>query len=221
MSWGLLLACVLWLPGCAGITAKVTNFNAWPADAKGASFAFLQPAGQAGDLEQETYQSYVSQQLEKQGLRPAAAGQAARFLVEVSASGGTRSKTYLEPIYQQELVFIPPRRDSAGNVFPGYWAPDQFGSRYVGDRQVTRIVQIARLRLRLLDTQGASAGQPRPVFDSTGLYEGDDEDLPVLVPYLVRAVFDGFPGRNGQVATLGFDSRTGEVSRRKLLSAKP
>jgi hypothetical protein len=89
--------------------------------------------------------------------------------------------------------------------------PDRFSPRYVGGRTVTRTVQVSNGRLRLLDSQGTAPGKPHAVFESRAIYEGDNEDLPALVPYLVRAVFDGFPGQNGKVRSVSFDSKTGEM----------
>ena len=51
----------------------------------------------------------------------------------------------------------------------------------------------------------------RAVFESRAAYEGDNEDLPDLVPYLVRAVFDGFPGQNGRAREVRLDSKSGEM----------
>jgi undecaprenyl-diphosphatase len=84
---------------------------------------------------------------------------------------------------------------------------------YIGDREVTRTFQVSRLRLRLLDAQAGSAAQPRAVFEATSVYEGDNEDLADLVPYLVRAAFEGFPGANGRVRQVRFDPKTGAVIR--------
>lgn len=70
-----------------------------------------------------------------------------------------------------------------------------------------------QLQLRLLDKQGNPAGQPRPVFESHAVYEGDAA-LPIIASYLVRAVFEGFPGQNGQVNTVSFDRETGAVIRK-------
>ena len=42
----------------------------------------------------------------------------------------------------------------------------------------------------------------------------DGTALPTMAPYLVRAVFDGFPGQNGQVRRVNFDRETGAVIRK-------
>ena len=121
---------------------------------------------------------------------------------------GTRDKKYREAIYQDKYIYTPPYRDAAGNVFSGFWAPNRFGSRYVGDREVVRTVQVSNLRLRLLDSQGNNAGRPQAVFESRAVCEGDNEDLAVVMPYLVRAIFQDFPGQIGRVHVVKFDSKT-------------
>ena len=206
LAIGLVAACA------SPITAKVTSFNQWPADTAGATFSYIRPEDSLNDLEQQAYEGYVQVELEKIGLKRAGQGQVGRFQVDIVTSSNTRNRKFREAVYQNNYVYLPPYRDAAGNVFPGYWAPDRFGSRYVGDREITREVQVSNLKLRLLDAKGYSPGKPRAVFESRAVYEGDNEDLADLVPYLVRAVFDGFPGQNGRVRTLNFDNKTGAIT---------
>ncbi len=198
------------LAACAGpIQTKVTNFNAWPADAAGATYSYASANPQREELEQATYEGYVGAELERHGLRQAVPGQMGRFLVEVTATDTTRQKTVLEPVYDNQLIWTPPTRDRYGNVYHGYWRPDGFGPRYIGDREVQRTVQVNRLAVRILDTQGG--GKPRPVLNTSAIYEGELEDLPDMVPYLARAAFQDFPGRNGRVQVVKFDAKSGEV----------
>ena len=206
-----LLASLL-LAACASpITTKVTSFNQWPLDATGATFSYTKPADKLNDLEQQTYEGYVQIELEKLGLKPATAGQAGRIQVDLSTASSIRNQQVREPIYQDNYVFISPYRNAAGTLFPGSWVRDPFGPRYVGDREFTRVLQSSSLRLRLLDTQGVAPGKPHAVFESTAIHEGVNESLVNLVPYLVRAVFDGFPGQNGRVRLVKFDRETGAV----------
>jgi Domain of unknown function (DUF4136) len=209
--WLALLVAAL-LSACASpITARVTSFNQWPADMAGSTFSFITLVNPTRELEQATYESHVQAELEKRGLKRAPPGQVGRVQVDVATTHRVEEKTYMTPVYQDEYVFLPPYRDAAGNIFPGYWAPDPFGPRYVGDRPINRTVQISSLQLRLLDTKGAAPGKPRTVFESRAIYEGDNGDLPAVVPFLVRAIFDEFPGQNGRTRTVRFDSKTGEL----------
>lgn len=200
------------LTACASpITARVTSFNQWPADTAGSTFSYLTPVDPTRELEQATYESHVQAELEKQGFRRAPAGQVGRLQVEVTTASHGEQRNYLTPVYQDNYVYLPPYRDAAGRIFPGFWAPDPFGPRYVGERQVSLTLQISSLRLRILDTKGSAPDKPRTVFESRVIYEGGGIDLAVLVPYLVRAVFDEFPGQNGQVRTVQFDRKTGAL----------
>jgi hypothetical protein len=203
------------LTACASpIVTQVSNFNQWPSDATGSSFTFIKPPSGTSqpppELELATYQGYAQQELEKLGLRKAAPGQPARLLVELGWVTQPQERTYRQPIYDDRLVFYPPYRNAAGQVFPGYWAPSRFGPTYLGDRIVPYTVQFNQINLRILDTRGSPAGQPRAVFESHAVHEGQAA-LPTMAPYLVRAVFDGFPGQNGQVRRINFDRETGAV----------
>lgn len=208
------------LTACASpITTRVTRFNQWPADANGSTFSFLDRRNTAHELEQATDESHVQVALERLGFKPAPSGQAGRLQVDVGAAHRSEEKTYLQPVYQNSYVFLPPYRDAAGRIFPGVWAPDPFGPRYVGDRPVSQTLQISSLQLRMLDTKPDATGtpppnQPRTVFEAQAVYEGASGDLPVVMPYLVRAVFDDFPGQNGQVRIVKFDRETGTLLKR-------
>ncbi|MGY8903446.1 MAG: DUF4136 domain-containing protein [Burkholderiales bacterium] len=210
---GLALMALTLLGACSTINTKVTSFSAWPADAAGSTFAFVRPANKADDLEQQTYEAYATTTLQSVGLVPVAQGQAPRMLVEVSSNFSTREKVFSEPIYVDQSFFVPGTRDVHGNFQPGYWVRP-FGSGYVGERQVVRTINTSRIKLRLLDTKNAPAGQPKAVYESTAVYAGDNPDLPDLAPYLIRGALDGFPGKNGQVRVLNFDPETGQIIKR-------
>jgi len=208
------LVLVVLLSGCASpITARVSSFQQWPADALGSSFGFLAPADHTRELEQASYASLVATELAKQGLQPAASRQPARMLVDMSVSSQLENRSYSRPVYQDQYVYRPGYCDATGRIYPGYWMPDPFGPRYVGNQQLMETVQVSSLRLRLLDTQGLAGSSPRTVFESTATHEGRPSPLPSVVPYLVRAVFEGFPGANGRVQVVRFKADTGEVIR--------
>lgn len=210
---GCVLALAALVSGCASvITTQVSSFQQWPADAAGSRFSLLAPADPNRSLEQASYGALVAAALEKQGLRQAAPGQTARFLVDLSVSRETEDRASLRPVYRDRYVFHPGYRDAAGRLYPGFWGPDPFGPRYVGDQQVVQTVSLNRLRLRLLDAQ-SDPKSPRTVYEAQALHEGD-APLPSVVPWLVRAVFDDFPAANGSVRLVRFKPDTGEVLRR-------
>jgi Domain of unknown function (DUF4136) len=211
---GLAAALLSLLAACASpITARVTSFNQWPANAAGSTFSYVSRTDNTRELEQATYENYVQAELEKRGLVRAPAGQVGRMQVDVTTSNRSEQRTYLQPIYQDNYVYLPGYRDAAGRIYPGVWTLDPFGPRYVGDRQINTTLQTSTLQVRLLDSQGAPAGKPRTVFESRAIFEGEGsgDNLPQVVPYLVRAVFDDFPGQNGRTRVVRFDRETGAV----------
>ena len=200
------------LTACASpIVTRVTSFNQWPTDTASSRFSFITPVNATRALEQATYEAYVQTELEQRGLNRAATGQEARLQVDAAATSQGHEKTYLRPVYQQSMVFMPPYRDAVGRVFPGRWLPDPFGPQYVGDRELRMMLYTHTFRVRVLDTQGSLTGKPHTVFESNAVYEGAVADLPVMMPYLVRAIFEGFPGQNGQVRSVKFDAKTGAL----------
>jgi hypothetical protein len=202
------------LSGCASpITARVSSFQQWPTDTVGTRFGFLAPVDHTRELEQASYASLVAVELAKLGLQPAAIGEPTRFLVDMSVSSQLENRSYSRPVYQDQYIYRPGFRDAAGRIYPGYWMPDPFGPRYVGNQPLMETIQVSSLRLRLLDTEGPAGSSPRTVFESNATHEGRPSPLSPVVPYLVRAVFEGFPGANGRVQMVRFKLDTGEVIR--------
>jgi hypothetical protein len=200
-AWTTVLGLVLvLLAGCANtLDAKVTRFNQWPADTAGQTFSFT-AADLARELELAAYQAQVAAELQRLGLQPAPPGQAGRFVVELQASLSERQRQQLVAVYSDPWTYVAPWRDAHGRLYGGQWVPDPFGSRYVGDRAVVRTVQQSSLKLRI-----SEPAAQRTVFEATAVHEGSAEDLVEVVPYLVRGVFQDFPGANGQVRRLSFE----------------
>ncbi|WP_291014282.1 DUF4136 domain-containing protein [Hydrogenophaga sp.] len=192
---------LLALAGCAStIDAKVTRFNQWPADATGQTFSFTAPAA-GRELELRAYQTLAARELQTRGLVPSPEGRAGRFLVDVQASQDERQRTQLVPVYVDDWVYVPAWRDPSRH-YGGYWVQERFGSRYVGDREVTRTVQASELRLRISD-QGDSTG--KTVFDASAVQESPSDDLAEVMPFLMQGIFQDFPGANGQVRRMRFE----------------
>ena len=203
------------LTGCASVLhTQVTNFQAWPADAAGSSFSISTASeaesGKWGDLERQSYEAQVAQALQAQGLKPAAAGSKARFQATLRLDTKHENRTFSEPVY------VPAYGVPYGN---GYWGGGVWGDPYfedgvfarpwlpvyAGERRYSVPVEIHLLSVRIVDQQRKPAADSVAgpvVFEAAAQYAGGPVAMPQLMPYLLRSVFDGFPGKNGEVRQL-------------------
>ena len=222
---GLIGSLVLVLAGCASprLATTVTHFQQWPAHAKGAGYTVtVEPVLQAEvgkigetfilpELEAQTYAAYVGQHLQAQGLVPAARPEQARMLVNISIQSRKGVVEVREPFFRPAL----------GVGFGGaHW---HFGGLWMDpwmweDRISRRPVQSYTLQVRIADrhsttqNKGYAPGRAQsqmPVFDGRAEYTGSPVALHKIMPYLIRAVFDGFPGSNGHTHRVVFDRKTG------------
>ena len=155
-----------------------------------------------GELEYASYQSEVAQALIDLGFKPAQPNQVVRFLVEVWPNLTPVILPSYEPVYVQAPVWFPRRGDRGdrGNrlAIDGAFMP--FAPRYVGDQLVLRAVQISHMSVVIRDNLATPMGGRAPtVFESRAEIQGDIPDLAITAPYLVRSIFNGFPGSSGQV----------------------
>lgn len=211
---GLAGAALVLITGCANtLSTQVSTFNQWPADSAGASFS-VQTVKQAAsanwsDLERQTYEKLVADALSQQGLRPAAAGEKARFSAHV------RLDTRQEKVERSQAVYAPawgypygaygwPRGYWHGGIWHDPFLEDGvFGWSapvYLGERRYEQTISMVLLGLRISDSQQkGDTPQGATVFEGSAEYTGQEAALPALMPYLVQALFTDFPGHNGQV----------------------
>ena len=205
------------LAGCANtLHTQVTNFQAWPQDAAGSSFsiatATAAESGKWGELERQSYEAQVAQALQAQGLKPAAAGAKARFQATLRLDTRSENRTYSEPVYLP--AYAAPYGNSywGGGVWgdPYYYEDGVFARQwmpvYAGERRYSQQIDFHLLSVRIVDqARKVGTGEGAVVFDAAAQYAGEPMPMPQLLPYLMRSVFDGFPGQNGQVKQLQFE----------------
>jgi Domain of unknown function (DUF4136) len=200
----------LLLSGCAStLRSDVTSFQRWPANAAGSTFGFKKLVGQEGSLEHASYEDIARAELTRLGLKDAPAGSKPRFEVSLDYGVVTRAVKSREPIFNDRQYWHPATLHPTLGWQPGFWARDPYGPTVVGYRSVTRDVSTRRLRVDI--SEGGSK-----VFEASASSNGANATLTVTMPYLIRSVFDGFPGANGQARSVEFDTETGAVKGKKL-----
>jgi len=202
-------AALLALGGCAtGLPTQVSRYQAMPAPA-GQSFV-IQAADpeDRGGLEFSRYADLVRRHLVEQGYSEAGSPQAASLIVSLA---------YGVDDGRQQLVTRPgfgySRFGYGGFGYRPYWSrfggygrlrspfyygwDDPFWYRGYGDELDVYTVYTSYLDM---DIKRAADGQA--VFEGTARARSRTDDLGVLVPNLVEAMFTGFPGNSGETVKI-------------------
>lgn len=172
-------------------------------------------------LEYQTYAAYLEQALQAQGLVPANRAEQARMQASfaVFAQQGVVQERVLtmRPVLWLGYGGFAWRSGFGVDAFYDDYDNDLFGWH---ERTVTRPVQSYRLHVTVVDRGQANPngkGQVRrlpaaapTVLEAQAQYTGRPVPLAVAMPYLMRAVFEDFPGVSGQTKQVVFDTQTGE-----------
>jgi len=190
------VAAMLALAACAApFRADVARFQQMPAP-QGQSF-YVQAAdpAKAGGLEFQTYANLVAIEMEQLGYRRAAGPEAADLAVTLDYAvdtGRDRIVTHPTAGYYASPFHDPwfwGRRWHS----PYYWGwhDPWFGG--FGTETHSFTLYTSGLDLDITRTADGLA-----LFDGRARARSRDDDLTVLVPNLVEAMFTGFPGNSGE-----------------------
>jgi len=178
------------LAGCATptVSTQVTSFQRWPQDVQGQRYAFAAvPPEQANNLEYQSYRDMMRAGLGATGLAEAAPGQPARFSVAYRYATSQITVIERQPydpfMYGGYYGFHGRRWGYGGFWAPGFWGPDWVDVPVPAYRHT--------LNVEIHDRDGSE------VYRSSASTVSQADNLLRAMPYLVRAIFDGFPGNNG------------------------
>ena len=209
----LLSVAALGLNACAtGFPTQVSRFQAMPAP-QGQRF-FVVPANpsNAGGLEFTQYATQVAQAMQAQGYVPAVSPQTASMLVQVDygvdrgqqevdvdpfANGYYRGGFggFYDPFYRRGFYGRPYYSRFGGyrGRMPFYYGWDDpfWGSSFDNTRAYT-------VYKSFLDVDIRRRGDNAALFEGHAKARSQTDNLGVLVPNLIEAMFTGFPGRSGE-----------------------
>lgn len=180
------------LAGCAttpSVSARVTSFQRWPADAVGQRYRFVaaEPA-QNNNLEYQSFQDTLRSGLGTTGLVEAKAGESARFDV-LFKYGVSQTQVMVRQPYDPYFYggYGPGFYGSRGywGGWGGYWGP--------GWIDVPTVAYRNALTIEIHDAAHGGA----EVYRATAYNVSGGNNMLRVLPYLVRAIFDDFPGNNG------------------------
>jgi hypothetical protein len=202
-------AALIALGGCAtGLPTQVSRYQAMPAPA-GQSFV-IQPADpeDRGGLEFARYADLVRRHMIEQGYSEAPSPQAASLVVSLG---------YGVDDGRQQVVTRPAlgygRWGYGGFGYRPYWSryggygrwrspfyygwDDPFWYRGYGEE-----IDVYTVYNSYLDMDIRRASDGEAVFEGTARARSRTDELGVLVPNLVEAMFTGFPGNSGETVKI-------------------
>ena len=194
-----LMAVTLLLSGCAStIRSEVTAFHRWPATLNGQSFRFASPA--QTNLERSDYQALLREHLLALGLIEAPADKAADFSVSFEYSISARDVRVVDTVLVDSWYGTPwmgPGYYGPYNAWPGYGHPfygPMWPSMPVARAREQRYTVFRReFKLHITDSATQTAK-----YQVTVVSEGREDNLALLMPYLIQSAFTGFPGKSGE-----------------------
>lgn len=199
-----LFVCIFALGGCAStIAARVTSYQHWPDDAVGATYRIASTPQQDNNLEFQSFADMIRAAIGPIGLVEAGAAETARFDVEIDYGSPVEKRwvqRYRDP-YWDGWGFNP----FFSGIYGGYGGWGWGSGIYMGPSTVNVPVEIYKNTLTVTIRDNQNGGHE--VYRSSAVNISEGDNLAVVMPYLAQAVFDGFPGNNGQVREVRYDRR--------------
>ena len=198
---GLLIATAV-LAGCAStIAAEVTSFHQLPARAalQGRSFALVADPARPASLEDGTYADMVRQALLRQGLVEAPEGRVADYAV-----GLRHSTVPAQTWHRRSGSSVGVGVSGGGFSLGGLGVGIGIGIPIGGGSDRARTTYRHELDVDLSNwaapgtAGGNQGGSGSRVFEGRAVAENDSDSIASVMPALVEALFDDFPGANGR-----------------------
>jgi Domain of unknown function (DUF4136) len=195
------LAAVLLLSACASsINSDVTRFHRLAAPSGETFRVVASDSNKTGSLEFDTYARQVSDQLARVGLRPAdaAATPTLEVKLDYAISGGkekiaSRPGSYSLGLSSYWNSGFYGRRGRHGGYYPYFAGYDPFWDYGFREPEIYSYT----VYTRSLKMDIAKTGSNEKLFEGRAESIGSDNRLPEVMPYLVQAMFTGFPGNSG------------------------
>jgi len=188
--WGMLLAAALLVSGCASkLSTYVSHFQRWPQDAAGQTFRIAPPpANTRNALEYQTYADLIRVAIEPVGLVWADGETPPRFLVSFDYSDLVRQGWVQQWYDPYPWSFYP------------WWSLNRYygGWGWGGGMGMMPSVVPVAVHENTLAVSIQDLHDDSQVFKATARVSTWQPQLNRVMPYLVRAIFDDFPGNNGQ-----------------------
>jgi hypothetical protein len=182
------------LSGCALLRSQVAVFHHLPKDLSGTTYVMIPFKEQEGSLEHKAYEEAVRQELNAKGFRETTVDQAQTVVFFAYGIDKGRAVDSSYPIIGQtgvETCTSTSCLDSS--PWPTYGV---VGTRETRQTEYTRV-----LRLDIVDKQALAGGTIKKLYEGRVVSSGFSDQLAKVLPEMVKALFEDFPGQSGSTRT--------------------
>ena len=193
----LLIATVLLagLSGCTLLRSEVEVWHQLPKDISGTTYVMIPFKEQEGSLEHKVYEEAVRQELNAKGFRETTIGQAETVVFLVYGIDTGRQVTSSHPIIGQT---------SASSCSTGLRSdqPCTWPTYGVVEKRLTKQTEYKRvLIVDIVAKQGLAEGNIKKLYEGKVVSSGFSDQLDQVLPTMVKALFEDFPGQSGTTRT--------------------
>ncbi len=190
------------ITGCAGmVQSNVAVFHELPTVMTKVKYAAIPLKDQQGSLEHKSYEKLIKEELGKRGFVEAPVNEAdvVMFFSYGIDSGKEIISSY--PIFGRtgtSSSYTSGTVTSYGNyaTYSGttYNNPTYgvVGSRVSSDTRYTRF-----LKVEFLESLALEKGDVKKIYEAKVLSSGSSNQITVVMPTMIRALFEDFPGKSG------------------------
>jgi hypothetical protein len=194
----LLIATVLLagLSGCTLLRSEVEVWHQLPEDISGTTYVMIPFKEQEGSLDHKAYEEAVRQELNAKGFRETTEDQAETVVFLDYGIDTGRAVTSSHPIIGQTgTETCSPQRHSSIDCQP--WPT--YG---VVETRVTKETEYTRvLIVYIVAKQGLAEGNIKKLYKGKVVSSGFSNQLGQVLPTMVKALFEDFPGQSGSTRT--------------------
>lgn len=200
-----LVLLLILLSGCATVTTKVSSFHELEQPLSGVTYVLVSSKEQESSLEFQSYAKIVKSELGKRGMIETPFNQAkyAIFMFYGIDDGKQVVSSY--PIFGQtgtSSSYTTGTVTSYGNT-ASYSGTTYKTPTYgvVGTGNSTDTVFTRYLNIDIIDIAKSGNGKVQKVYEGRATSSGSSDQLAIVMPAIIRSVFEDFPGKSGASRT--------------------
>jgi hypothetical protein len=190
------------LSGCALLKSQVTVLHQLPTNLSGTTYVMIPFKEQEKSLEHKAYEEAVRKELNAKGFRETTVDQAQTVVFLAYSIDTGRRVVSSYPIIGQTgattcNTFDGTPHESYGCGYSNPWPT--YGP--VGKRETSQTEYSRVLRLVIVDKQAFAEGNIKKLYEGRVESSGFSNQLDKILPKMVKALFEDFPGQSGSTKT--------------------